>query len=164
MISYFETDENELDLIKDLWQKLNHHHQLRSKNFHQDYLNLPFENRKDELIKKSNKGKLRLDLALDNTINKVVGYCISSFSYENGEIDSIFIEEKFRMMGIGDTLMKRALSWMDSNNVENRQVKISVGNDIAIKFYNQYGFHQKHIILKQLKNELNTEMINFIQG
>ncbi len=153
MISYFETDETELDLIKDLWEKLNHHHQLRSKNFHQDYLNILFEDRKDELIKKSNKGKLRLDLALDNTIKKVVGYCISSFSYENGEIDSIYIEEKFRMLGIGDTLMKRALSWMDSNNVENRQVKISVGNDVAIKFYNQYGFHPKHIILKQLKNE-----------
>ncbi len=30
MISYLETDETELDLIKDLWEKLNHHHQLRS--------------------------------------------------------------------------------------------------------------------------------------
>lgn len=152
MISYLETDETELDLIKELWEKLNHHHQLRSKNFNQDYLNILFEDRKAELIKKSYNGKLRLDLALDSTI-KVVGYCISSFSYENGEIDSIYIEEKFRMLGIGDTLMKRALSWMDSNNVENRQVKISVGNDVAIKFYNKYGFKPKHIILKQLKNE-----------
>ena len=57
------------------------------------------------------------------------------------------------MLGIGDTLMKRALSLMDSNNIENRQVKISVGNDVAIKFYNQYGLKPKHIILKQLKNE-----------
>ena len=154
MISYFETDEKELDLIKDLWEKLNLHHQLRSKKFHQDYLNIHFEHRKDELIKKSNKGKLRLDLALDNT--KVIGYCISSYSNENGAIDSINVEEKFRNLGIGDTLMKRALIWMDSNNVENRQVKISVGNDVAIKFYKKYGFHPKHIILKQLQNELNA--------
>jgi diamine N-acetyltransferase len=151
MISYFETDKTELDLIKELWEKLNH--QLRSKNLRQDYLNIHFEDRKDELIKKSNNGNLRLDLALDNTINNMVGYCICSFSYENGEIDSIYIEEKFHMLGIGDTLMKRALSWLDSNNVENIQVKISVGKDVAIKFYNQYSFHPKHIILKQLKNE-----------
>lgn len=156
MINYFETDETELDCIKELWEKLNHHHQLRSKNFQKDYLNILFEDRKNELIKKSNNGNLRLDLASDSTINKVVGYCISSFSYENCEIDSIYIEEKFRMFGIGDTLMKRALSWMDSNNVENIKVKISVGNDFAIKFYNQYSFYPKHIILKQLKNENNT--------
>jgi diamine N-acetyltransferase len=156
MISYFETDETELDLINELWEKLKHHHQLRSKNFPQNYLNIHFEDRKDELIKKSNNGNLRLDLALDITINKVVGYCISSFSYENGEIDSIYIEKKFRMLGIGDTIMKRALSWMDSNNVENIEVKISVGNNVAMKFYNQYSFHPKHIILKQLKNENNT--------
>ena len=157
MISYLETDETELDLIKDLWEKLNHHHQLRSKNFHQDYLNILFEDRKDELIKKSNDGELRLDLALDNTVENTIGYCISSFSGETGEIDSIYIEEKFRMLGIGNTLMKRALRWMDLNNVENRQVKISVGNDVAIKFYNQYGFQPKHVILKQLKNEYNAE-------
>ena len=33
---------------------------------------------------------------------------------------------------------------------------MNVGNDVAIKFYNQYSFYPKHIILKQLKNENNT--------
>lgn len=58
MISYFETDEKELDTIKELWEKLKHHHQSRSKYFFQDYENIVFEDRKEELLKKSEKAHL----------------------------------------------------------------------------------------------------------
>ena len=47
MISYCKTDENDLDSIKELWEKLNSHHKARSKNFSQDYEKIVFEDRKN---------------------------------------------------------------------------------------------------------------------
>jgi hypothetical protein len=45
--------------------------------------------------------------------------------------------------------MKRAMRWMDINEIMNREVKLSAGNNDAIQFYSHYGFHPKHILLKQ---------------
>jgi ribosomal protein S18 acetylase RimI-like enzyme len=149
MISYFETDENGLDQIKRLWEQLNSHHRARSKYFYQDYEKIVFDDRKKQLMKKIGKWNLRIDLAVDTGNDHTVGYCVSSISNKNGEIDSIYVDENFRSMGIGDTLMKRALQWMDINNVINREVKLSAGNDGTIQFYSRYGFHPKNIVLKQ---------------
>jgi hypothetical protein len=66
MIHYYEAYEKELDLIKELWEKLKRHHQLRSKYFFQDYNYMIFEDRKEELLKKSENGVLRLDLVVDS--------------------------------------------------------------------------------------------------
>jgi ribosomal protein S18 acetylase RimI-like enzyme len=154
MISYFVTDEKELDSIKELWEKLNLHHQSRTKYFFQDYENIVFEDRKEELIKKSGKGALRIDLAIDSNSELVIGYCISSISNGKGEIDSIYVEEKFRSKGIGDNLMKNSLRWMDEEGVETREVQLLAGNDDAIQFYSHYGFHPKHILLKQKNDQL----------
>jgi ribosomal protein S18 acetylase RimI-like enzyme len=151
MITYYETDANELDLIKELWEKLNSHHKARSKYFYQEYEKIVFEDRKKQLLTKVEEGNLRIDLAVDTDSKKSVGYCVSSFSNRNGEIDSIYVDENFRNMGIGDSLMRRALKWMDKKDVVNREIKLSTGNDDAIQFYSHYGFHPKHIILKQRK-------------
>ncbi len=153
MIRYIETDEKELDLIKELWEKLKHSRQVRSRYFFQDCENVVFEDRKEQLIKKSGKGSLRVDLAVDSSNEQVIGYCVSSISNEKGEIDSIYVEEKLHSKGISDNLMKRALTWMDIKGVENREVKLSAGNDDAIQFYSHYNFHPKHILLKQKKND-----------
>ena len=149
MIRYYETDEKELDYVKELWEKLKHQHQSKARYFFQEYENVVFENRKEKLLKKSEKGFLRVDLALDSSNEEVVGYCISSISNEIGEIDSLYVEENFHSMGIDDNLMKRALTWMDSEGVENRKVKLFAGNDDTIQFYSHYGFHPIQIILKQ---------------
>ncbi len=76
-----------------------------------------FENRKEELLKKSENGILRLDLVVDSISERIVGYSVTPISYEKGEIDSIYVEEKFRSTGIGNKLMKRALKWLDVKGV-----------------------------------------------
>ena len=149
MIRYYETDETDLDYVKELWEKLKQIHQLKSKYFFQDYENIIFDKRKEQLQEKSENGILRVDLAVDSINEEVVGYCISSISNEIGEIDSLYVEENFHSMGIDDNLMKRALTWMDSEGVENRKVKLFAGNDDTIQFYSHYGFHPVQIIMKQ---------------
>lgn len=149
MILYYETDERKLDLIKELWEELKVLHKLKSKYFFQDYESMIFEDRKEELLQKSKNGILRLDLAVDSVSDNIVGYSVTSIVDEKGEIDSIFVEEKYRSRGIGTNLMKRSLNWMDIEGTKNKEVKLSVGNDDTIQFYSQHGFHPKHIVLKQ---------------
>jgi diamine N-acetyltransferase len=151
MIKYFKTDEKELDRIKDLWNKLRLQHQIKSSYFSKDYETIVFEDRKEQLLKKSEKWVLKVDLAFDN--DNLVGYCVSSVSNDKGEIDSIFIEKKYRSVGIGDKLMKRALTWMNKMGVKNKRIQISVGNEDTIEFYSRYGFYPKHILLKQPEND-----------
>ncbi len=149
MIRYHETDETDLDYVIDLWEKLKHNHKLKSRYFFQDYENIGFEDRKEQLLKKSENGILRVDLAMDSVNEQVIGYCISSISNEIGEIDSLYVEEKFHSKGIDDNLIKRALTWMDAKDVENRKVQLYAGNDDTIQFYSHYGFHPVQIIMKQ---------------
>lgn len=150
MIEYLETDEKEIDLVRRLWEKLRLHHKIRSKYFFQDYENISFEKRKAELLKKAQDGLLRVDLAKDSSNGDLVGYSVSSINNEIGEIDSIYVEEAFRAEGIGDSLMKRSLAWLESYDVENILIQLSSGNDDVLRFYSHYGFHPKHIVLKKI--------------
>lgn len=150
MTEYYETDETELDLIKRLWEKLRFHHKMRSKYFFQYYENISFESRKAELMKKAEDGVIRVDIARDSSGEELVGYCVSSIVDDIGEIDSIYVEESFRNEGIGDTLMKRSLYWLNNYGIENILVKLSAGNDDVLRFYSHYGFYPKHIILKKI--------------
>jgi GNAT superfamily N-acetyltransferase len=95
-----------------------------------------FEQRKAELLTKSAGGKLHIDLAIDR--GQYIGYCVSSISYRAGVIDSIFLEESRRFSGIGSELMKRALSWMEDEQVESVTIAANIGNEVP--FYQRYGF------------------------
>ncbi|MGZ7134721.1 MAG: GNAT family N-acetyltransferase [Methanobacterium sp.] len=86
----------------------------------------------------------------DEDTKENVGYCISSILEDNtGEIDSIYLVENYRLSGIGDTLMKRALKWMDEKGVKSKKIRVAVGNDELISFYHKFDFLPRHIILKQ---------------
>jgi ribosomal protein S18 acetylase RimI-like enzyme len=151
-IYYVETDVQGLDLIKPLWEQLTQHHKARSRYFKEIYDTFTFEKRKDTLVNKSKDGSLRVDLAKDMDTGRYVGYCISSIGLENeGEIDSIFIEEAYRSSGIGHSLMGRALAWLDDHQVSVKRVAVAVGNEEALEFYGRYGFLPRQIILEQKK-------------
>ncbi|MGZ7048012.1 MAG: GNAT family N-acetyltransferase [Methanobacterium sp.] len=88
----------------------------------------------------------------DEDTEKLIGYCISYISEDNtGEIDSIYVVENYRLSKIGDTLMKRALSWMDEKSVKSKKIKVAVGNDELISFYHKFDFLPRHIIFEQNK-------------
>ncbi|MCG0275390.1 MAG: GNAT family N-acetyltransferase [Thermosediminibacteraceae bacterium] len=67
-----------------------------------------------------------------------------------GEIDSIFVEEKYRNYGLGDRLMKRALEWLNSNHVKTKIIMVAEGNENVLEFYKKYGFYKRRIILEQI--------------
>ena len=141
-----------LDKIKLLWEELNEHHCQHSPNFKDHYNQMTFEKRKSDLLKKSLSGKMRVDLAVNEASECTVGYCVSSFNGEKtGEIESIFVDVAYRGFGIGDSLMKKTLGWMEQEGAVAKIVEVGVGNESAFSFYSRYGFLPRKTVLKQVK-------------
>jgi ribosomal protein S18 acetylase RimI-like enzyme len=151
-INYIEINKEEIDEIKPLWEKLRDIHQNLSPYFPERYTEFTFQERKEELLTKSKNGILRIDAAKDEETGQLIGYCISSISNELvGEVDSIYLEKKYRSSGIGDKFMKRSLKWMDEKGVKSKIVMVAAGNEDTLAFYRRYNFFPKHIILEQVK-------------
>jgi GNAT superfamily N-acetyltransferase len=69
-----------------------------------------------------------------------------------GGIESLFVEESYRGLGIGDALIKSALFWMDEKGAETKMVSVAAGNEEAFRFYARYGFRPRRTVLEQIKN------------
>jgi ribosomal protein S18 acetylase RimI-like enzyme len=109
---------------------LNQHHLYLSKDFKQYYLQLTFEKRKTDLLEKMKGGKLRVEIAVDVRTGQNVRYCISSVSpYKVGEIESIFVAVNYRGLGVGGTLLRKALDWLDQEDAELKVVEVAAGNE-----------------------------------
>jgi len=151
-IKYIEGDEVLLDQIKPLWEALNGYHLALSQNFKKYYLDMTFQKRKADLLKKAAFGEIRVDIAFDEASGQNVGYCVSGLTHEKtGEIKSIFVSEAFRGIGIGDALMQKALGWLEQKGAADKIVEVAAGNECAWGFYARYGFLPRKTMLKQVK-------------
>ena len=103
MITYHETDEKNLEIIENLWKSLINHLRSQSKYFPMDYESLTFEKRKEQFIKITETGKLRLDIVKDG--NNYLAYSVSSIMDGKGSIDSLYVAQPYRNEGIGNKLM-----------------------------------------------------------
>ena len=151
---YLNGDENMLNDLRGLWEALNLYYRERSSYFKLEYCEMTFEKRKAELLKKNKLGKMRVDLAVDKATGQKIGYCVSSLDKVlTGEIDSIFMDSKYRRQGIGRELMQKALTWLDSVGAKKKFVSVGVGNEQVYGFYAKFGFLPRRTILEQ-KNQL----------
>ncbi|MDT8716856.1 GNAT family N-acetyltransferase [Clostridium sp. 19966] len=135
-----------LEFVEPLWYKLNKHHEEKSNYFKERYRNFKFENRKNKLL----LGDMLINIDLIKKEKAYVGYCISSINKEHiGEIESIYIEEEYRKYGLGDSLMKRALKWLEEKGAKSKMIGVAEGNDEVLEFYKKYGFYKRTTILQQ---------------
>lgn len=152
-IKYSHGNQGVLDEIKPLWDGLNEHHLLLSPYFKKHYQTLTFEARKTDFLKKAKKTQMRIDLATDKTTLQNVGYIVSTIDKaKTGEIESIFVNPSYRGFGVGDTLIKKSLEWMDKKGVITKVVEVGVGNEQVFGFYSRYGFYPRKTLLKQIKD------------
>jgi len=154
-VEYSETDQQKLDLISPLRQKLIEYHLARSpKYFLRRYRGMNVVQRNPELLEKASKGKMRIDLAKDMEIDELVGYYVSTITEDRqGEIDSIYVESNYRGLGIGENLVKRALRWMDESLVTRKILEVGVGNEEVFIFYSRYNFYPRTVILEQVETK-----------
>ncbi|HUV25683.1 MAG TPA: GNAT family N-acetyltransferase [Methanomassiliicoccales archaeon] len=148
-IVYSSGGEELLDKAKALWEKLNQLHATTSPNFEGYYAGQTWKKRKGEIIRSSRKGGVRVDLAYAGKDRQLVGFCISHVTKENeGELDSIYVEEEFRNSGMGDRLMIGALNWFHYQGVSNMKIAVTTGNESVIQFYERHGFSPRIIVLE----------------
>jgi [ribosomal protein S5]-alanine N-acetyltransferase len=150
---YIEKNQDDLDLIRPLWEKLREHHRDVSQ-FHKDhYSNFAFKDRKEQLLEKSRDGELHIDLVRDLATGEFIGYCVTSFNREKrGEIESIYVEKDYRWSGLGDGLMKRATRWLNNRSAKERILSVAEGNEAVFAFYRRYNFYPRLTILRQKNN------------
>jgi len=157
-IQYISGNENLLDLIAPLWEKLNEHHIAISTYFSNAFSKFSFQRRKTGLLRKTQDKDIRIDIAKDNDTDQIIGYCLNTiiqndFGKKVGEIESIYIEPDYRNTGIGAELVKKALDWMDNEGVHNKILGVAVGNERVFSFYQRLGFFPKSTKLEQILNE-----------
>jgi len=149
-ITYISGNQGLLDEIQPLWEGLNRHHETVSPHFKDNFAAFTFAERKRRLLVKYLHEDLRIDLAICD--DRPVGYIISGASEDGtGEIESVYIEEDYRGMNVGDELMRQALGWLDKREVHSKVIDVAVGNESAYKFYARYGFFPRVTRLKQRK-------------
>ncbi|MFZ5989484.1 MAG: GNAT family N-acetyltransferase [Bacillota bacterium] len=147
-VEIVEISIGEVDVIKPLWEKLYELQRRNSTYFLECYGELTFEERMKRLYDKVGKGLVRIDAVRDNNhVDRYVGYCISSVTGVEGEVDSIFLEEEYRGIGIGDMLMENALRWIDTNNAKSIKISVIYGNDAVLPFYEKHGFYPRSYVL-----------------
>lgn len=147
-ICMIEKDISEIGLIQSLWEKLNLVHLEKSVYFKIKYENFTFNKRIESINKKAQKGIIKLDMLLDKDMGSYVGYCLSSIEDNLGEIESIYIENKYRKLGLGVKLMTSALKWFEEHEVTNISIGVAYGNDEALPFYKSFGFNIASYVLK----------------
>ena len=144
------------DEIQVLWEALKEHGMRLSLNFKQYYFDMTFQKRKDFLLKKARMAQMNIVLAVDEDSGQKVGYIVSSLDAEKlGEVESVFVNQKYRRYGVGDALMKKALAWMDTKGAVVKKVEVGAGNEQAFGFYRRYGFLPRKTVLVQVNGESN---------
>jgi len=138
---------NDIDLIKPLWEKLNHIHKQKSQYFSNYYSQFSFQERKQKL-NKSPDTQVFIQIAKES--DNIIGYCISTvYNREIGELDSIYIEKNYRNKKIGEKFIKSSLEWFDLLGIRFKKILVAYGNESVLPFYKKYRFFPKHLILEQ---------------
>ena len=133
----------DLVLIQPLWEQLNSTHYNNSSNWKSFFAAFTFEKRIRKLLKLE---KLTIFTAKDGA--RFVGYCIGSVQDGVGEIDSIFVMENYRHLGLGEKLLSSCIDWLREQRVNGIKVEVVEGNESVFPFYEKAGFKVKSSVLK----------------
>ena len=108
-------------------------------------------------IRKAELSELRKDFKNSKTKifvseveGKIVGYVNCSLQEKNpytktkkkGEINDLFVLEKYRKQGIGKALINETISFFKSNNVKNISISVNSNNIPTLKVYEKFGFKE----------------------
>ena len=115
-------------------------------------LNWPFENESTEYFKNMIENEIVFIAELDKNI---IGYLAGSISEEVSyitqsfaELDNMYVEDKYRRIGVGTLLIDEFKKYCKEENIQNIKVTASAKNSRAIKFYMKNGFEDYNVTLK----------------
>jgi diamine N-acetyltransferase len=95
--------------------------------------------RDDGLRRKTQDGKLQVQLVL--TADEPIGFCITSLTKERiGEVETLFVRERYRGNKLGSKLFENALTWMKERDAIEQRLVVATGNEELFNFYGKYEF------------------------
>jgi len=137
--------KEQIDAIKPLWEALNKHHERQSVHFKKRFQKFSFETRKAALL---SKGKIYILTAREK--EKLIGYCISCKTHQEGEIESLYVDPDYRKTGIGRQFIRDSIKWLENQNVDEIILKVAAGNEQVVDFYRNFGFEISTLKLKMI--------------
>ncbi|WP_416825292.1 GNAT family N-acetyltransferase [Ectobacillus polymachus] len=137
---------DEIEIIRKPLDKLHEYHNSKSTYFAGDYPRITFEERIEKYRENSISGEYRIELLIDSETNNIIGFCIAYSKKENGKIEVLFVDEKYRRNGLGVTLMSSAMEWFKEKHISDIELTVVYGNE-AVLFYQKLGFYPRSIIM-----------------
>jgi diamine N-acetyltransferase len=150
---YREIGTDRMDDVRVLWEALNVFHSHLSPHLANEVNARTFESRKRELLAKADAGEVRIEVVAADSDGGDIAYCVSSVSADGvAEVDSLFVDSRFRGCGIGTELMRRALAWFRTAGGASIVVSVMHSNDNAVAFYRRFGFRPRSVVMKMSAN------------
>lgn len=150
-IIYREGSLELLEEVKPLWESLNQHHEVNSQHFAHQFRANSFESRQRKFLQCQ---QVRVDLVEDQCMGEVVAYCITTVTNDlTGEVDSLYIKQRYRNLGIGESLMTKALVWLEDNKVKKKIIGVAEGNESVLAFYQRFHFYPRLVLLEEIGME-----------
>ena len=141
--NFIEIKKENINLIKDLWEKNRIFHQNKTNNFSYQYSNLNFDERMNNIFDSKDINHYKITGIISQ--NNIIGYCLSIIQKNSGELCTLFIDEKYRNRGLGHILIEKQLEWFKNNECNSISVNVLIENKDTIKFYESLGFKQNII-------------------
>ena len=149
MIELLDIAKEQINCIRNLWEKLNRMHYEDSVYFEDHFASFAFEERKRAILALDGPD-LKITVVKDGP--RFLGYCISSISDAKGEIDSLYLEDELRGRGIGKRLVDGHVDWMRDKGCSRIRAAVSFGHDAVVEFYHKMGFFER-LVYFELKDE-----------
>lgn len=93
------------------------------------------------LLRKTQGGKLYVQLIFVKDRREPIGFCITSLTKELvGEVEALYVMDRYQGNKLGGQLFKNALAWMKNQGVIEEKLIVVTGNEKVYNFYAKYGF------------------------
>lgn len=137
--------KEEISLLKDLWIELNNYHIPVVTTFKERFRNVSFENHLNYLIRYKT-----LFAYVATEKEERIGFVIVFALGDTAEIDSIYVKEGYRHLGIGNMLIKNALKELIGNYKE-IVIKVAEGNEQP--FHSSNHFKKRYTLYQYDYND-----------
>jgi ribosomal protein S18 acetylase RimI-like enzyme len=130
-----------LPLCHDLWE-LFIENQIQNAGEMSDGVATYLQSQRDGgLLAKTSEGKLHIQLVYTSNHQDPIGFCITSLSSDRiGEVEALYILDKYQGNNLGTKLLQNSLQWLEVNNASEQKLIVAVGNEQIFSFYQKFGF------------------------
>lgn len=136
---------DQIILIKPLWEKLNEFHFRESVYFKDHYSTFTFEERIKDIAQR-NACDVKISVIIEDGRKR--GYCLSTVEGQNGEVDSLFIDDALRGRGLGRQIVDAHVAWMKAKGCKRIRLGVSYGNEAVLGFYHKAGFFERLTVME----------------